>query len=120
MVKSNNIDINLDCSNGTQYGIYVTASAVTHVDNANIDISQSPNNSYGYFSNGNNSRGYIQNSIIGGTSSAIYGGSSTGIAFITHVLNSDLRSDASGNVDCLFSRLNTGFNLNDECISFVN
>ena len=118
VLKVSDTDVSLNCNNGTQYGIYTNATSVSYVDKAFIDIDVvgvGSNNSYGYFSNGNNSKGYISNSIIGGQDSSIYGGTSNGVFNITHVSNTELRSQGSGNVNCNFTRLTTGFVLDDEC-----
>ncbi|GHA18865.1 hypothetical protein GCM10008090_30630 [Arenicella chitinivorans] len=118
VLKVSDMDMSLNCNHGTQYGIYTNASSFSYVSNSIIDIDWEGvgvNNSYGYFSNGNNSKGYISDSIIGGENGAVYGGSSIGNYYITHVSNSDLRSHASGNVNCNFVRFYTGFPLDDEC-----
>ena len=118
VLKVNNMDMSLNCNNGDQYGVFVSASSLSYIDNAFIEIdfiNVGANDSYGYFSSGNNSRGYISNSIIGGEDISIYGGTSTGIAFVTLVSNSQLRSDGSGNINCNFTRLFTGFPLDGEC-----
>ena len=118
VIKVSDTDISLNCNNGTQYGIYTNATSVSYIDSTFIDIDVvgvGSNNSYGYFSNGNNSKGYISDSIIGGQDSSIYGGTSNGIFNITHVSNTELRSHGSGNVNCNFTRLTTGFVLDNEC-----
>ena len=118
VLRVNNMNISVNCNDGTQYGVFVNASAVSYINNTLIEIDIS-DVGYGYFSNGNNSKGYISDSIIGGADIAVYGGTSAGIFYKTYISNSDLRSNGSGNVECDFTRLHTGFPLpDDDCAAF--